>query len=152
MKLRVVFVVGMVLGVCRFEGVAQQRGNWRAASKTAQSVTGDLYFSGEKMAINFLSFPVAEIRPLTAAEVMAAFDGADASAGEGHLYRLSVPGEQKFLHKNTLCGGEEVQWMVTFVAGKQMQVLLFSNATPPVFTIEAMNNNSNFCGSYAYSR
>jgi hypothetical protein len=134
------------------QGRAQERGNWRPANKTAQSITGEVAFGNDKLTINFLSFIMAEIRPLTQAEIPAVFDGADASSGAGHLYRLSIPADKRFLRKNTLCGSEETQWMATFVSGKELNIVFFSNATPPVFTVEAMNNNGNVCGSYAYGR
>ena len=135
MKLRTILsmVLGLGLG-CTLPSMAQERGNWRAASRTAQSITGDVTFSSEKLAINFLSFPVAEIRSLKPVEISAAFDDADASAGTGRLYRLSIPGDKRFLHKNTLCGSEETQWMATYVSGKALELAFFSNATPPNFT------------------
>ena len=131
-------------------GMAQERGSWRPASKTAQSITGDVTFNGDRMTINFFSLPVAEIRPLKPDEVLAMFDGADASAGAGHLYRLSIPGDRKFLHKNTLCGSDETQWMATFVAGKELHLAFFSNAKPPVFSVEELGKNENLCGTYSY--
>ncbi len=131
---------------------AQERGSWRPASKTAQSITGDVTFNGERMTINFFSLTVAEIRPLKTDEVLAAFDGADPAAGAGHLFRLSIPGDKRFLHKNTICGSDETQWMATFVAGKEMRVVFFSNATPPVFTMEALGKSENLCGAYTYAR
>ena len=151
MKLQTILTgfLGLALN-CAVSGVAQERGNWRAASKTAQSITGDMNFSAEKLTINFISFPMAEIRPLKSSELAAAFGSADGDAGTGHLYRLSIPGDKRFLHKNTLCGSEETQWMATFVSGKELQVAFFSNATPPLFTVEAMNSNANLCGTYSY--
>jgi hypothetical protein len=137
---------------------AQERGSWRPLSKTAQSITGDVTFNGDRMTINFFSLIVAEIRPLKAAEIAAAFDTGDASpdaTGVGHLYRLSIPGDRRFLHKNTLCGSDETQWMATYVSGhsgKELQIAFFSNATPPVFTIEALRDSPNLCGTYAYVR
>ncbi len=132
--------------------VAQERGSWRPASKPAQSITGDVTFNGERMTINFFSLTVAEIRPLKTDEVLAAFDGADPAAGAGHLFRLSIPGDKKFLHKNTICGSDETQWMATFVAGKEMRIAFFSNAIPPVFTMEALGKSENLCGVYTYAR
>jgi hypothetical protein len=145
----------MFLGLglsCTLPGVAQERGNWRPASKTAQSITGSLTFGDERMTINFFSFAVAEIRPLKPAEVAAAFDASDASSGAGHLYRVSIPGDKRFLHKNTLCGSDETQWMATYVSGKELQIAFFSNATPPVFTTEALSDNVNLCGTFGYVR
>ena len=135
--------------------VAQERGYWKPASKTAQSITGDVVLSGDKITINFFTTTVAEIRPLKPEEITAAF--ADASAdgvpgAAGHLYRLSIPGDKRFLHKNTLCGSDETQWMATYVAGKQLEIAFFSNAAPPVFTIEALRDSPNLCGTFSYSR
>ncbi len=138
--------------------IAQERGSWRPASRTAQSITGDVTFNGDKMTINFFTVTVAEIRPLKPAELSAAFSdaspdaGPDAPTGTGHLYRLSIPGDRRFLHKNTLCGSDETQWMATFVSGKELQIAFFSNATPPVFTLEALRDSPNFCGTYSYVR
>ena len=150
-RVKISTLLGLVLG-CGIPGVAQERGSWRPASKTAQSITGDLTFNGDRMTINFFSLTVAQIRTLKPEEILAAFDGTDAASGAGHLYRLSIPGERRFLHKNTLCGSDETQWMATFVSGKQLEVAFFSNATPPVLTVEALRRNENLCGTYSYVR
>ena len=135
--------------------VAQERGYWKPASKTAQSITGDVVLSGDKITINFFTTTVAEIRPLKPEEMAAAFADASAEGGPGaagHLYRLSIPGDKRFLHKNTLCGSDETQWMATYVAGKQLEIAFFSNAAPPVLTIEALRDSPNLCGTFSYSR
>ena len=41
---------------------AQERGAWRAASNTAQSITGDIALSDEKISINFSTFPMVKVR------------------------------------------------------------------------------------------
>ena len=137
--------------------IAQERGSWSPASKTAQAITGDITFSDSRMTINFFTLTIAEIRPLTPSEISAAFDTAESTgtATTGHLYRLSIPGDKRFLHKNTLCGSDETQWMATYVSGKsgkQLQIAFFSNATPPVFTIEALRDSPNLCGTFSYAR
>jgi hypothetical protein len=153
MKLRTVLTIFLALVVnCALPSIAQEQGNWKAASKTAQSITGDVTFSSEKLTISFVGFPIAEIRPLKASEVATVFGSADENAGLGHLYRLSIPGDRRFLRKNTLCGSEETKWMATYVSGKELQVAFFSNATPPVFTVESLNNNQDLCGTYTYVR
>ena len=130
----------------------EDRGYWRAASTTARSITGDVTIAELKVTINFATFPLAPIRRLKPAEVSAVFD-ADANAGiEGSLYRLKVPPWQRFLHKNTLCGSEETQWMATYVTGRSMQVAFFSGDDMPVFTFDAMQNSSALCGTYTYAR
>ncbi|SNS34440.1 hypothetical protein SAMN05421770_101589 [Granulicella rosea] len=131
---------------------AQERGTWRPVNKTAQQTTGEITIAAEKMTINFFTFPIAEIRPLTQAEIAAAFSDSEAGVGGGHLYRLNIPGDKRFLHKNTLCGAEDTQWMATYYAGKTLRLALFSDAKPPALTVEGMNDSSTLCGAYAYAR
>jgi hypothetical protein len=137
---------------CTLSAVAQERGTWRPASKTASSTTGEITIATEKMTINFFTFPIAEIRPLTRIEIAAAFSDSDGEGGSGHLYRVNIAGDKRFLHKNTLCGAEDTQWMATYVSGKTLSVALFSDAKPPVLTVDGMNANSNLCGTFTYVR
>ena len=92
------------------------------------------------------------IRTLKPVEVSAVFD-ADVSAGiNGMLYRLKVPAGQRFLHKNTLCGDEDTQWMATYVTGHTLEVAFFSGDDMPVFTFDAISKSPALCGTFAYSR
>jgi hypothetical protein len=143
----------LALGLfCSTHLLAQERGTWRAASKTAQSITGDISISTEKISINFVSFPVAQIRSLKPAELKAAFDLDADPTGTGSLYKLNIPGEKKFVRKNSLCGGEDTQWMVTYVTGHSLQIAFFSGDQMPVFTPEAIATTTNLCGTNAYAR
>ncbi len=147
--------LSMMLGLallCALPGTAQEQGSWRAASKTAESITGDVIFTADKLTIDYVGFIVSQIRPLQPAEISAAFDGSDAAAGAGHLYRLNIAADRRFLHKNTLCGSDATQWMATFVSGKELRTAFFSGATPPVLTFEAFNNSTNLCGAFTYAR
>lgn len=131
---------------------AQDGGYWRAASANAASITGDMTISSDKVTINFMTFPLAHIRSLKPVEVSAVFD-ADVNAGiNGALYRLRVPAGQRFLHKNTLCGSDDTQWMVTYVSGRTMQVAFFSGEEMPVFSFEAIQKTTALCGTYTYGR
>ena len=129
--------------------LAQEKGGWRPASKTAESITGDIIFGDDMITINFAVFPLAEIRALTASEALAVFDGA--ANGKGHLYRLVVPAAKKFQHKNTLCGSEETDWMATYVSGRTLEMALFSGKEMPVMTVEAVNNSTSLCGIFTYA-
>jgi hypothetical protein len=131
-------------------GAAQDSGRWRAASKTARSITGDVAISNSKLSIDFAAFPIAQIRSLSPAEVAAVFDVEAATAGSGNLYRLNVPAAKKFLHKNTLCGADDAQWLVTYAAGHDLQIAFFSQPSMPIFTPEAIANTTNLCGTYSY--
>ncbi len=137
---------------CSLPAVAQETGYWRAASTTAKHITGDVALTGEKISINFSAFWIAQIRALTPAEISAAF-GADANApGSGNLYRLSIPSDKKMLHKSTLCGDEDTQWLATYATGRTLQLAFFSTSQMPVLTTDALSNNSNLCGVFGYTR
>lgn len=130
----------------------EEKGAWQASSETARSITGDVYFGGDKMSINFSSYVIAEIRDLKPAEVKAAFDLDGDPAQGGRLYRLDIPGGKKFVHKNTLCGSEDTQWMVSYVDGKTLQLAFFSGTAMPVLTGEGMMNATDLCGTFSYVR
>lgn len=132
----------------------QVRGTWRAVSKTAYSITGDVAISLEKIQIGFTIFPIAQIRPLLPAEVKAAFDMEvpDNLAGGGHLYKVNIPATQKFIRKNSLCGGETTEWMVAYTSGHTLQLAFFSGAKPPTFTPEAIATTTDLCGTFTYSK
>jgi len=135
---------------CSVALVAQDTGYWRASGNTAKSITGDVALTSEKISINFSTYWIAQIRALTPAELSAAF-GLDANApGTGNLYRLSIPSDKKLLHKNTLCGGEDTQWLATYSTGRTLQLAFFSTSKMPVLTAEAMTNNSDLCGVFQY--
>lgn len=132
--------------------VAQEKGGWRAMSTTARGITGDLVFSDEKIVINFASFPLAQIRTLTPAEITAMFHAETSANGSGNLYRVSIPASKVFLHHNTLCGSDETQWIATYVQGHNLQMALFSSGSMPVLTPEALADTTNLCGTFAYVR
>lgn len=131
---------------------AQDRGYWRAASSNAAAVTGDIALSNSKVTIDFASFPFVQVRRLTPAESASVFD-ADVNSGiQGALYRLRIPAEKRFLHKNTLCGDEVTTWMATYLAAKALQVAFFSGDREPVFKFGDIQNSPALCGVYTYVR
>lgn len=82
-----------------------------------------------KTTMNFLSWPLAQIRALTATEISAPFDADSNVAQAGNPYRLNIAAGQRFLHKNTLCGTEDTQWMATWIEGRTLHVAFFSGQT-----------------------
>jgi len=146
--------VAIPMLACALHSAAQKqdRGYWQAASNTAASVTGNITISETKLSINFKGFTIAPIRSLKPEEVSAVFDADVNTAGAGALYRLNVPAAQRFLHKNTLCGTEDTEWMVTYVAGKTLEVAFFSGEVEPVFTFDAIAHSPDLCGTYSYAR
>lgn len=147
-------VMLVLVGLCMAARVSAQedRGLWSAASKSAHAITGDISIGEAKVTINFATFPLAQIRRLKPVEVSAVFD-ADVNAGiEGTLYRLRVPPGQYIVKKNTLCGGEETQWMATYATGHTLKVAFFSGDEMPVFTFDAMQDTTTLCGKFVYGR
>jgi hypothetical protein len=144
-------ILGSLLACC-VPATAQEKGNWRAANSAAESITGDVAISGAKISINFSSFPIAQIRDLDPGEVSAAFDLDSGAGGGGSLYRLSIPASKKFLHRNSLCGAEDTQWMVAYVAGHSLRLAFFSGQKMPVFTPDAIANSTDLCGTFSYVR
>ena len=147
--LRIVAILALLFALpC----LAQDKGYWRAASNTANSITGDIEISGNKLTINFTGFLIAQARTLAPDEVSAAFD-ADINAGPtGALTTSSCRPSKRFLHHNTLCGTEETQWMATYVSGNTLQVAFFSGSAAPVFTMDALAHSTDLCGTYTYVR
>jgi hypothetical protein len=149
--LRIVSVCSMILA-CSLAVNPQEQGYWRAASTNARAITGDISIGETAISINFVAFTIAPIRKLKTAEVAALFD-ADVNSGvQGNLYRLSIPSERKFAHRNTLCGTESTQWMATFVSGRNLQISFFSGLDEPVLTFDALNNTTTRCATFTYSR
>ncbi|HZQ41823.1 MAG TPA: hypothetical protein VFA99_01135 [Acidobacteriaceae bacterium] len=130
---------------------AQESGPWRASSSNARAITGDIFFSPLKITINFTNFTIAQIRSLRTQEVRALFNP-DNPIGGGNLFRVDIPSDKRFLHKNTLCGSDSTEWIVTYAQGRDLQVAFFSGATPPVLTVDALNDAPNLCGVFSYIR
>ena len=144
-------ILGAVLSCC-LTAAAQEKGYWRAASSTAQSITGDVTFSADKIAISFSTFTIAQIRGLEPGELSALFEAESGAAGSGNLYRLSVPSTKVFLHKNTLCGSQETQWMATYVSRRVLHLAFFSGPKMPVLSPEGIANSTDLCGTFLYAR
>lgn len=142
----------LLLHCLALQCIAQDKGMWRAASNTANSITGDIAISPIKLTINIVSYPLAQVRTLKPEEVSAVFDADISAGGTGTLYSLRIPAAQRFLHKNTLCGSDETQWMATFVSGRTLQLAFFSGSVPPVFTLDAISKSGAVCGTFTYAR
>ncbi len=147
-----VVVASGVLLASSLSCAAQDKGFWNAASNETAKMTGDISIAETKVTINFAKFPLAAIRRLKPVEVSAMFD-ADVNAGiSGDLYRLRVPANKPIVQHNTLCGGEDTQWMATYVTGRTLRVAFFSGDDMPVFTFDAISNSTTMCGRYVYTR
>jgi hypothetical protein len=142
----------ILLLICSNLVLAQDKGAWFPASSSAKNITGEISIADARLTMDFFNFPIGEIRVLQAAEAAALFDADVNAPGGGSLYRLAVAANRRFLHKNSLCGSEDVQWMVTWVQGRTLSVSFFSGPNPPVFTMDALANSSDRCGTFTYGR
>lgn len=145
-------IVAVTLATFALTLPAQEAGLWRATSTNAKAITGDLGFGENKLILNFLQFPVSQIRPLTTDELLSVFNPDNPAAAVGHLYKLQISGDQKFLHKNSLCGSDTVEWMATAIIGRELRIAMFSGSPVPALTLDSMNNGANLCGTYTYTR
>jgi hypothetical protein len=151
MKFLKFFSAALVL-VWSVSAFAQDKGYWRASSQTATSITGDMIITDTRITMNFLAWPLAHARNLSPVEISAVFDADSNVAQAGNLYHLNIAAAQKFLHKNTLCGTEQTQWMATYIEGRTLHVAFFSGSAPPVFTFDAIRNSTDLCGTFLYTR
>jgi len=154
MRIRMSFFVLAFALACAEIATAQQpeKGYWRAASRTAASITGDISISGSKITINFTSFLISPVRLLKPAEVSAAFDEAVDTAGNGQLYRVSIPASRRFVKNNTLCGSQDTQWIAVYVANGSLKVAFFSGDNAPLMSFEALQKSTDLCGTYTFVR
>lgn len=152
MKRNSIILAVMLLGLACLARAQEDRGLWRAADTNARAITGDIDLGETRVTLNFAAFSLAQIRRLKPVEVSAVFD-ADVNSGiEGTLYRLRIPGYQHITRKNTLCSGEDTQWMATYATGRTLKVAFFSGDEMPVFTFDAMQGATTLCGRYVYGR
>jgi hypothetical protein len=153
MRIRFTYGVAAFLALAvSLSAATQDNGYWNAASSNALAITGDMRISAAKLTIDYISYPLAQIRALKPSEVGAVFDADTNAQVTGNLYRLRVPAEQRFLRHNTLCGSDDTEWMVTYASGRSLQVAFFSGAEMPLLTIDALAHSSNLCGTFSYAR
>lgn len=152
MSKRISLAAAVFVFACSLACPAQDQGYWRAASTNANSITGDIALGKDRLTIDFASFPMTPVRVLKTEEVAAAFDADVNAGGNGDLYRVTVPAGKRFLHRNTLCGAEDTQWMATYVSGRNLQAAFFSGDKPPVLTMDALANSMSVCGIFTYAR
>ena len=152
MRIRLPFVLFVLALTLTASAQLAEKGYWQAASQNAANITGDISFSKSKINIGFNGFPLTPARVLKPAEVAALFDVAADGAGNGQLYRLTVPASLKLLNRNTLCGAAETHWMATYMEGKTLKLAFFSGDEPPVLTFDAVGSSQELCGTFTYVR
>jgi hypothetical protein len=152
MHVKYLLPAATLLLACSLPALAQDKGYWVPLSSSAKDITGEIAIADARLTMDYFNFPIGQIRALQPAEASALFDADVNAPGGGSLYRLAVAANRRFLHKNTLCGSDDVQWMVTWVQGRTLSVSFFSGPNPPVFTMDALANTTDRCGTFTYSR
>ena len=64
------------------------------------------------------------------------------------VYQAQGSAARKFLHKNSLCGAEDTEWMATYTTGRSLRIAFFSGEKPPVFTLSAISDSTDLCGVF----
>jgi hypothetical protein len=144
--------VALLISTFTLSAHAQDKGFWNPQGSSARSITGDIAIAETKLQIQYVTFPMGQIRALKPEEAGALFDADVTAPGGGFLYRVAVAADRRFLHKNTLCGSDTVQWMATWVQGRTLSIAFFSGASAPVLTMDALGNSTERCGIFTYSR
>jgi len=152
MHVKIILPALTLLLACPHSALAQDKGAWFAESSSAKTITGEISIAESRLTMDYFNFPIGQIRVLKPEEAGALFDADVNAPGGGYLYRLAVSANQRFLHKNTLCGSDDVQWMITWVQGRTLSVTFFSSPNPPVLTMDALANTTDRCGTFVYSR
>ena len=152
MQLRKFLLAATLSIASSLPALAQDKGLWMPESSSAKTITGEISIAETRVTIDYFNFTIGQIRALKPEEAGALFDADVNAPGGGNLYRLAVSADRRFLHKNTLCGTDDVQWMITWVQGRTLNVAFFSGSPPPTLTMDALAGTNDRCGTFAYSR
>lgn len=129
-----------------------------AISNTAYSITGDIGYSTDNtMTILNKSYPSRLVRELKGRDVedvarMFLIDppAADSSALRV-LYRIDIPATDKMVNGNTLCGDEDVHWVIYMSSDDNLDiwnVAFFSGDSEP--NLRTVETDTNLCGTFRY--
>jgi hypothetical protein len=154
MKLRIPAL--LTLAIALFGSVAASAGEkktyWGAASSNAIAITSDVELGASKLSIGYIDFPINKAKEISLTEAMAAFDVDTATPGAGTLYHINIAASTRFQHNNTLCGGEDVLWMLAWTTKHSLKLAFFSGADQPQLTFEAVSKSQDLCGVFTYTR
>lgn len=136
MTTRFVSVVFSVVAACGF-GSSALADNYKAASTTAMSITGDI-------SMDDFSMVFANGESLDFAELIADHLMVDGRQVPGSVYSVETPGDPELENGNRLCGNGDVTYVATWSGGQGMtMVAVFTGSEPPA-------SDEQMCGSYLY--
>lgn len=129
-----------------------------ATSRTAESITGDIGYSTDNtMTILNKRYPSRRVRELKGRDVedvarMFLIDPpAPDSSALRVLYRIDIPATDKMVNGNTLCGDEDVHWVVYMNSDEDLSlwnVAFFSGESEP--NLRTVEIDTNLCGTFRY--
>ena len=153
MKLRILTLAALAVILCgSLTASAREKSvYWTAASSNSTAITSDIEISSSKLTIGYIDFPISKVQDVTPAEALAVFDVDTGVRGVGALYHLNIVASTRFQHNNTLCGGEDTQWMLSWTTQHSLKIAFFSGAEKPTLTFEAINNSPQLCGVFSYA-
>jgi hypothetical protein len=157
LKQRVVLVAGAFILTAAVAAVQTGRAEaaaakWSAMSTTAMSITGDVTLSPTDLTMAGTGYPLTHVATVPAQQRagIGQFIAVTEPAAVD-LYRIKIPGARKLRNGNTLCGGNDVAWLlVVSGSGPTLALAFFSGAAQPPLDPNALSNSTALCGTFTY--
>ncbi|WP_105426937.1 hypothetical protein [Neorhizobium tomejilense] len=116
---------------------AQETDRYTAVSKTAMSVTGDVWL--DDFGITFENEETLEFSDLVADNFRV-----DGRRVPGSVYRVAKPADPELENGNQLCGSGDVTYVANWASGKGMSAIaVFTGKNPP-------KSSAEMCALYTY--
>jgi hypothetical protein len=127
---------------------------WSATSTTAMSITGDVAISPADLTMADADYPLTHVATVPAQQRAAIGQFiAVPEPSAADLYRIKIPAARKLHNGNTLCGGDEVTWLLAVSgSGPTMALAFFSGTAQPSLNANALSNNTALCGTFTYGQ
>jgi hypothetical protein len=136
---------------------------WTASSHTAEAITGDVGLSDSAIVLGSRSYPLSLVRQLGGSELSDSMNLLSIESGssepEGKLFKTDIPSTAQLLNSNTVCGSENVKWVLTVIErgtpmGRQkvntLSLAFFSGAEEPILDTASLDRSRNLCGTFSY--
>ena len=127
--------------------------HWKATSKTARAITGDISLSDTSLRMHGKTYPTRENVPLNAGELRDAavlFAIPSGAEAQGEFRRIYIATRTRLVQNNTLCP-RDAQWMLTLTTkAKTLEIAFFSGEAKPDITPSALDNSTHLCGTFYY--
>jgi uncharacterized protein len=127
---------------------------WRAESKTAYAITGDILLSANHLILgggHEIQIPLVKTLPQTHAMNDSGFD----DAATLQLFKIWKGSSWKLIGGNTLCGLGEVPTYLVLAQtdhNRSLSMAVFKGATEPRWEKPSLEDTHDLCGTYWYVR